>query len=247
MSELWIAHHSICNWQEAARWTTYFEQAQLLFNLPLTHLDVNDPIKRKVSSLVDAGGYVCTFKPQEDSRWLFGKFGNSGIEFSIQHYRRLGHYSNTLKWHVPLPFVESADHRELLKALFALGNKTFHPFYAYSDEVVQISSKKKSTGAVNIQAELLGVFWLTYFNAAYVRFFGKDRFAGLSGVQFEADGGITIVLGDSPHSVTGGLREGVTSKLGAQSFVNSADIITKAPGRFALTFQQMVDEPTTKV
>lgn len=239
MSELWIAHHSIDAWQEPSRWTGYFEEAQRLLGSPLTHLDVNDPVKRKVASLADAGNFVCAFKAREDSRWLFGKFRDNGIELSVQHYRQLGHYPNTLKWHVPLSFVEKPENRQRLKALFDLGNKTFKPFYAYADDVAQITSKKKSSGAVDIQAELLGVFWLTYFNAAYVAFFGSQKFNALPGVERGGDGSITIVLDDSPKSVTNELREQSAAKLDKQSFVNPSDILGKQRGRFALTFQQL--------
>lgn len=240
MLELWIAHHSIDAWQEPSRWTAYFEEAQRLVGSPLTHLDVNDPVKRKVASLADAGNYVCAFKAREDSRWLFGKFVDIGIEFSVQHYRQLGHYPNTLKWHVPLSFVEKPENRQRLKVLFDLGNQAFKSFYAYADDVAQIASKKKSSGAVDIQAELLGVFWLTYFNAAYVEFFGKEKFNGFPGVEHGSDGSITIVLGGSPQSVTSGLREQSAETLGKQSFVNPSDILGKQRGRFALTFQQLL-------
>lgn len=242
MSELWIAHHSIDAWQEPSRWTAYFEEAQRLLGSPLTHLDVNDPVKRKVASLADAGNFVCAFKAREDSRWLFGKFADIGIELSVQHYRQLGHYPNTLKWHVPLSFVEKSENRRRLKALFDLGNRTFNPFYAYSDDVAQIASKKKSSGAVDIQAELLGVFWLTYFSAAYVAFFSKEKFSSIPGVEYGGDGSITIVLGDSPKSVANELREQSAAILGKESFVNVSDVLGKQRGRFALTFQQLLAE-----
>lgn len=239
MSELWIAHHSIDAWQEPSQWTAYFEEAQRLLGSPLTHLDVNDPVKRKVVSLAEAGNFVCAFKAREDSRWLFGKFVDIGIELSVQHYRQIGHYPNTFKWHVPLAFLEGPENRQRLKALFDLGNRTFKPFYAYADDVAQIASKNKSSGAVDIQAELLGVFWLTYFNAAYVAFFGDQKFDALPGVERGNDGGVTIVLGDSPKAVANEVREQSAAKLDSQSFVNPSDMLGKQRGRFALTFQQL--------
>lgn len=242
MSELWMAHHSICSWQEPSRWTGYFEEAQRLLGSPLTHLDVNDPVKRKVASRADAGNFVCAFKAREDSRWLFGEFRDLRIDFSIQHYRKLGHWANTMKWHVPQVFLEKSENLRCLKKLFDLGNQTFKPFYGYSDDAAQVASKKKPSGAVDLRAELLGVFWLTYFNAAYVRFFGMDKFNGLSGVEHGSDGSITIVLGDSPQLVTDELRERVAVTLGKQSFVNPTDLLDKSPGRFALTFEQLLAE-----
>jgi hypothetical protein len=80
MSELWIAHHSIEAWQQPSRWTGYFEEAQRLLGSPLTRVDTNDPVKRKVTSLAEAGNFACAFKAREDSRWLFGKFADIGVK-----------------------------------------------------------------------------------------------------------------------------------------------------------------------
>lgn len=240
MSELWIDHLSIETWQEPSLWTAYFDKAQQILGSSLTQLDIADPVKRKVTSLNDAGNYVCTFKAREDSRWLFGKFDAIGVELSIQHYRKLGHWPNSLQWHAPLSFLVKSENRERLKALFSLGNRTFKPFYAYSDDVSYIKSKKKASGAVDIRAELLGVFWMTYFNAAYVAFFGKEKFKDFPNVEYADDGGVTVFLGDSPDSVSSELREQLATTLSRQSFVNPRDVLSKPPGRFALTFEQLL-------
>jgi len=240
MSEIWIDHLSIDGWQEPGVWTDYLEQAQTILGATLTHLDANDPVKRKVALLKDAGEYVCAFNPREDSRWVFGKFDAIGVELSIHHHRQLGHSPNSLKWHVPLSFIDTPESFARLKALFDLGNQTFKPFYAYGDDVTHIKSKKKLSGAVDIQAELLGVYWMTYFNAAYVTFFGEDKFNEFPGVRYGDDGSVMTLLGDSPKSVSKELRERLASALGSQSFVNSSDVLGKLPGRFALTFQQLL-------
>lgn len=240
MSELWINHLSIEIWQEPGCWTDYFDQVQRILGSPLTHLDVNDPVRRKVVSLKDVGNYICAFKPHEDSRWVFGKFDAIGIELSIQHYRQLGHWPNSLMWHIPFSFIEKPENCARLKALFDLGNQALKPFYAYSDDVLYIKSKKKSSGAIDIQAELLGVFWMTYFNATYVTFFGKEKFNEFSKIEYGNDGSITMLLGDNPKSVSSELREQLMATLGMQSFVNSNEILGKLPGRFALTFQQLL-------
>lgn len=239
MSELWMAHHSIDAWHEPGLWTGYFEEAQRLLGSSLTHLDVNDPVKRKVTSLAEAGNFACAFGAREDSRWFLARFKNIGVELSVQHYRRLGHFPNTLKWHVPLPFVETTENRQRLKALFDLGNQTFRPFYSYGDDVTHIACKKKSSGAVDIQTELLGVFWFTYFNAAYVAFFGSEKFNAIPGIERTHDGGITIVLGESPRLVANNLRDQSAAHLNKHSFVDSNDILFKQRGLFALTFQQL--------
>jgi len=242
MNELWIDHYSIDTWSHPNRWISFFEQVQQVLASPLTHLDVNDPVRRKVASLQDAGDFVCAFGPREDSRWIFGEFKALGIDFSIRHFRQLGRWPNSLTWHVPLSFFEKLGGRQRVRDLFDLGNRTFKPFYAFGDERVQIASKKKSSGAIDIETELPGVFWFTYFNAAYVSFFGKDKFKDLPGVEHGSDGSVTIVLGDNPKSVTNDLREQAAATLGKQSFVNPNDILNKPHGRFALTFQQLLAE-----
>ena len=243
MSKMWVSHLSVANWPEPLQWKSYFEQAQQLLGGPLTHLDDNDPVRRKVTTLDKAGAFMCAFKEQEQSRWVFGRFKTLGIELSIDRFRPGSHqFANALTWFLPVSFVEKLENRQRLKSLFDLGNRTFKPFYAYSDDVAQIASKNKPSGAVDIQAELLGVFWITYFNAAYVAFFGKEKFQKLPGVEQSSDGSITIVLGESPKSVANDLREQAAATLGKQSFVNAKDILGKRPGRFALTFQQLLDE-----
>jgi hypothetical protein len=140
---------------------------------------------------------------------------------------------------VPLSFFEKLGGRQRVRDLFDLGNQTFKPFYGFGDERVQISSKKKSSGAIDIETELPGIFWLTYFNASYVAFFGKDKFKHLPGVEHGSDGSVTIVLGDNPKLVSTELREQAAVTLGKQSFVNPSDILNKPRGRYALTFQQL--------
>jgi hypothetical protein len=243
MSKILVSHLSVADWPEPVQWKIYFEQTQQLLGGPLTHLDENDPVRRKVTSLDDAGDFMCAFKDQEQSRWVFGRFKTLGIELSIERFRPGAHqFANALTWFFPASFVEKVENQQRLKSLFDLGNRTFKPFYAYSDDVAQIASKKKPSGSVDIQAELLGVFWVTYFNAAYVAFFGKEKFQDFLGVEHSSDGSITIVLGDSPKSVANDLREQAAATLGKQSFVNPKDILGKPPGRFALTFQQLLAE-----
>lgn len=242
MNEVWICHHSVAAWTESETWTAFFEHAQTLLGSSLTHLDTNDPVRRKVTSVQDAGQFICTFGPAEESRWLLGKFRGIGIDISIQHYRRCGHYANAFKWHVPLDYCERPDGWKTLRNLFSLGNEYLCPFYSYTDTmeaIAALAAKKKATGAIDIQAELLGVFWLTYFCAAYVQFFGRDTFAGLPGAAFSADGGASLQLAESPVVLSQEDRDKVLSALGRTSFVETDNHIPKPRGRFALTFEQL--------
>lgn len=239
MSELWISHHSIRTWQEPQLWRDYFAKAQAILGVSLTHLDTSDPVRRRVISLADAGDFVCAFKRSEESRWLFGKCADSGIALTVQHFRQIQHFPNTLRWHVPTSFVDKPDNLQRIISLFFLGNRSLDPFYSYSDDVEQIASKKKSSGAVDIQAELLGVFWLTYFNPAYVAFFGRSAFDSLPVAEQGNDGGVTVTLGERPSSVSTDLRLRAAEVLGRESFVDPTDVVLKLRGRFALTFEQL--------
>src|SRR5438128_580184 len=131
MNDLWVDHFSVEAWNEPKFWADYFDQVQQLFGSPLTHLDVNDPVRRKLGPPEVVGDFVCSFGPREDSRWLFGKFKDAGIDFTIRHFRQLGRWPNSLTWHFPLSFAERLENRQRLKALFDLGNRTLKPFYAY--------------------------------------------------------------------------------------------------------------------
>ena len=110
---------------------------------------------------------------------------------------------------------------------------------------MEIAAKKKPTGAVDPQSELLGVFWLTYFNAAYVAFFGKDRLVSSPGVNIHSNGCATVQLGESPATVPSGLRQEVATSLGKEAFVDTKSVLIKPPGRFALTFQQLLLSQST--
>lgn len=239
MSEILLAHHSVCDWSNASIWSSYLEGCQNILGVSLTSLDINDPIKRKVKSLGDAGDYICNFKQSEDSRWLFGRFEELDIEFSIQHYRKIGHYSNTLRWHLPATILASESF-PFVRQLFDVGNAMLHPFYAFGDLATQVSSKKKSTGAIDIQAELLGIFWLTYFSDAYVKFFSAERFRDLDGIVSHVGSGVTVELGKCPNDVSEVKRKNVAFTLGKNSFVDVTDLAGKRPGKYALTFQQLM-------
>jgi hypothetical protein len=241
--EIWISHDSVEPWDEAGQWAQYFERAQQILGAPMTHLDDKDPVRRKVVDLVEASSFICDFKAREDSRLLFGKF-KGGVSFSIQLYRNLGGFCNTLKWYIPCLFIETSGNEPKLRDLFDLGNRSLKPFYAFADDLSYIVSKKKSSGAVNIERELLGIFWLTYFNSSYVQFFGKEKFNDLQGILYGSDGSITIALGYSPDLVTAELREQLAIKLGRQSFVDPKDVLSKPLGRFVLTFQQLRETAT---
>ena len=181
MSEIWIEHISVELWQSPNRWATYFSQAQELIGAKLTHFDTADPIRRKVTTLSEAGEYACASKPKHDSRWLFGQFANTGVSFSARHMRQIEtrKWYNEFIWHLPMSFISSETDRLRLLGLFEAGNVAFRPFYSFADESGAIMAKpgQKSAGRMpNIERELLGIYWLTYFNSRYVEFLARPIF-----------------------------------------------------------------------
>jgi hypothetical protein len=71
-------------------------------------------------------------------------------------------------------------------------------------------------------------------------FFGEDKFNVFPNVERDDNEGVTVLLGDNPKSVSSEFREQLATVLGKQSFVNPSDMLGKLPGRFALTFQQLL-------
>lgn len=236
--EVWADHNSTAEWRNPDLWTTYFTRAEGILGAKFTHLDVSDPLRRRIRSLTDAGAYVCLFRSHDTDRWLFGRL-ESGIELSIRLYREVTDFPNRLTWHVPMSFLQRDASCSRTRQLFDLGNEMLRPFYSWADELHQMTSKEKSSGTVDIQSELLGVFWLTYFNAAYVTFFGMRKFEALPGTTLNKDGSASLVLADCPMLVPDELREQLAHTLGRQSFVEVHDILGKRPGQHTLTFEQL--------
>ena len=112
------------------------------------------------------------------------------------------------------------------------------PFYSISDDIIYIKSKSRET-AVNIERELLCVFWLTHFNNQYTDFFGRQKFDELAGVGFASRNGVTLKLGNSPAEVPHERRVTCEHLLGYSSFVDPRDHSLKSPGRYALTFTEL--------
>ena len=119
--------------------------------------------------------------------------------------------------------LDAFDDDRLVKVssqLFALGNRVLKPFYATADTERNLASKSKRSGyGVDLQAELSGVFWLTYFNKPYRDFFGREKFASIPEVTSQR-GGVTIRLGDSPRDYNAARRLQIEAILGKQCFID---------------------------
>jgi len=239
--ELWLCHLSCVLWSEPERWIRYLGRAEELLGANITHLDKADPVRRQVKSgkLSEVANYIISMGKREDSRWVFGKMETIGVEFSIQHYREVRGWPNAINWYFPPKFVEKINGATVIRTLFDFGNATLTPFYGYSDTKSHIARKKKETGSVDIQAELLGVFWLSFFDANYVTFIGKEKFNSLQGIGVKIDNGATLELGETPASVPNALRHTVEVEIGSKLFVDPKDMTDKRPGQYALTFDQL--------
>lgn len=239
--ELWLCHLSCESWSEPERWVRYFGKAEEILGASITHLDKTDPVRRRVKpgKLAEVAEYVTLMGAREDSRWVLGKFEPIGVEFAVRHYRDIRGWPNSINWYFPVGFADNAAGTRAIRCLFECGNTTLSPFYGYSDTKNYPASKKKESGAVDVRAELPGVFWLTYFDAHYVTFIGKDKIAELQGVRVDFDGGATLELGESPVSTPLGLRGKAEMVLGPKLFVEPKDKLAKRPGQYALTFDQL--------
>jgi hypothetical protein len=243
LQQVWLSHYSINEWTDPEAWASYLSEVQLILDAKLVRLDAHDPVRRKVTSLDETGEYICDFGEKEESRYLFAKFDKVATTFSIQHYRRIpearNQFPNGIIWHFPPDYLNSKENGQKLKALFKWSNQSFSPFYAYSDTLEHIVNKKKKSGSVSFEVELLGVSWLNYFNDAYVNFFGRKKFEAFPEVIDEKSGGITTCLAQTPFDVPSHLREELAVVLGRESFVNPADILNKPVGKYALSYKQL--------
>lgn len=242
--ELRLCHVSCVSWSDPHRWLHYFGQAQEILHANITHLEKNDPVRRRVKpdNLSEMADYVAMIDTREDCRWVFGRIESNDAEFSVQHYRNnadLSGWPNFINWYFPPRFAESVTGAKAIRSLFDIGNVALSSFYAYADATSYPASKKKEYGAVNIQAELVGIFWLTYFDAHYESFLGKAKLETLEGVTSVFGNGVTLSLGETPSSVPNGLRNRIESELGPKLFVQPKDVLSKRPGQHALTFEQL--------
>jgi len=240
-SEVWLSHFACVSWLDDDRWTRYLASAEEILGADITHLDQNDPVRRRVSpaQLPGIAKYVTSIGKREDSRWVFGRIASIGVDFSIRHYREPRGWPNSATWYFPQDFFQNAANIEAICRLFDQGNHSLNPFYAYADAKDLVCRKKKESGAVDIQAELLGVFWLSYFGPQYVSFLGKEAIAGQPEVRATFNDGVTLRLGETPSSVPSGLRENMEVRLGRETFVEPNDSQRKRPGQYALTFEQL--------
>lgn len=239
VQEVWMNHISVQPWGDPNVWTEYLGLAEEILGSKLTHVDTRDPIRRRAKSLKDAGEYIVKFAAMENSRWVFGSFEELGIEFTVKNHVEISDWPNSFTWHFPRSYPESQAGSEILRRLFTIGYDRLNPFYGYCDYVGFITEKSSTSGAIDLERELLGAFWLTQFCGAYVEFLGQRRFDSFVKLMSHSDGGVSLVLGATPEQTPLLARDDVENILGITSFASSHGQLQKREGQFALTFEKL--------
>jgi len=248
LDELRLCHRACEPWFDPAIWVRYFAAAQEILGANVTHLDANDPVRRRVNpgELAITSEYLTSLGPKESHRMVFGRMQAIKVTFSIDLDKNLTEWHNVINWYFPRTVWESESRLQMVQSLFQCGNSLLSPFYADSDVTrVFAALKKELNRAVNVQRELSGVYWLTYFNSRYVEFIGKEKFDALRDVDVTIDNGATLCLGKSPWAVTDDIRRRCEATLGANLFVDRTGLITKRPGQYVLTFDQLRERKTS--
>ncbi|WHI49541.1 hypothetical protein P3339_13790 [Microbulbifer sp. MLAF003] len=239
MNEIQMTFYSLINLFDRTLWIKLLSELEKIFGQKLSHLDVNDPMRKKVQDIESAADYICAIGKEESSRKLFGKFGKSKIELSLSIFKDATFFPNCLSIHFPEKVTGDSEGLSMLRNGFEEVNRCLEPFYSICDSMDTIASKRKATGyAVDLQAELIGAFWLTYFNKAYVDYFQESKFQEVPSRQIEGLDGYIVDLGESPFFVTVD-RNQVEALLGKESFVDPTLGYDKPAGKNALRFDQL--------
>lgn len=239
MNEIQMTFYSTHGLSDGSLWSGFLDEIEKLIDAKLTHLDINDPIRKKVTDLNAASAYILSISERERSRRLFGKFGKSKVEISIALFKETNSFPNSISLHFPENFGAEDHRKSSLYDIFVAGIRYLSPFYSICDLIGTIAGKRKSSGyAVDLQAELIGVFWFTYFGDRYVQFFEKARFEGLPCTSIAGIEGVILKLGNSPHAVDVARQE-VEARLGPKSFVDPSLGFDKPIGKHALRFDAL--------
>lgn len=222
-------------------WKNFLGDIETRLGTGLSHLDTNDPVRRKVDSLDEAADYACAIGPKEESRWLFGKFGKTRISIMAHLHRDPSAWENSVSLSFPARLLDKEEGLDTIVDIFKIGCHALSPFYAYADFIEQIATKCRLDGAaVSTRRELVGIFWLTFLCEKYVKFFGDEKIKMLP-VGSTTDKGVIIRLAHSPSSpqfeMTGLEAEKL---LGADAFVDPNSSRQKPVGKYVLSYEHLL-------
>lgn len=224
--EIQMYFSSLSPWNDSHVWDEYFREVEALLNDRLIKLDENDPVRRKADTKADQEGeYVTKFGALEGCRTVFGEFAKSKIHFSINCNNEKIDPSkrpiiNRINYSVPVSGQSmNEDQADVLAKLFAVTIERFGVFLAESDLTEFVVAKKTHDGySLDIESELLGVLWLTYFSPKYVSFFTKERLLTIPGAKEGPADGVIIRLATSPQEIPSGARRNAEKTLGERFF-----------------------------
>ena len=160
-------------------WVAVFAALEGVMGEKLRYLDTQDPVKRGAKRPADSATYTMDFQSEEMSRWLFGKFSRGRCTFTI----RLSRDSVRNDCSIAVYLSEGVATPGEISNLFMELVSALNPFYGLCDLEEEVHAKRKKTGfSVDLEVELLGVFWLTCFGSGYQDFFGLNQIT-LNGVE----------------------------------------------------------------
>lgn len=234
MTALWLQFLCLGDVRPAA----FLEEIDRAF--PIARIDRNDPVRRKVARGEVgrvADQLLGTWGENETSFWLFGSGVNVSLMFWLQ--RPEGPSSDAT---VELLEKGWRGRLDAVRALFETGVRLLSPFYALVDLVPIIAAKKHDEGGSDLQKELPGVFWLTYFGPHYTQRLPLDQLP--AGSVSVVDSGSIVQLAETPDGCTPQTRRDAEAALGAATFRDPTTFRFKRRGEFALTFDQLRRRPT---
>lgn len=224
-------------------WKAFFTNLENIFDLKISHIDKNDPIRNKVKNLDEVVDYIGIFGGEEDTlNILFAKSKKYDLFVLLELNKAKSTVGNGfdmvyISFHEE--FIKQKENVEKVYLFFKESISVIKPFYAVCDDTINIKVKKKNNGfPVNYEEELPGIFWLTYFNEKYSDFFDLKN----KNIPFEVvenTSGTILRLGESPHHIVYDRFE-AEKELGTKSFVELDAILNKPFGKYVLLFKDLI-------
>lgn len=175
-NEVWLSHSSVEPWTDPQLWSAYLDAAQSIFNAEITHLDDDDPVRRRITNTKDARDFITKFKPDYNyiSRTIFGEIRHIKVRFNIWYWKDNPLSANMIDWHAPAGWFQDKERLKQIRQLFDLGNKLLGTFFGYVDTCAGQKANARKFRDDNIlmshEQELGSILWLNYFNQKYVVF-----------------------------------------------------------------------------
>ena len=236
VNELVLQFFSRASWDQPGLWKKTLTVIEKTLNDVPTKLDDKDPLRRNYGdySLDENANFITSFGSKETSRWIFGNYRKKGISFSVQITKSLCDRNHSLNLHLP------ASETELAESLFFQLLNVLDPIYAYSDFQSEISAKRRvDFFAVDLQQELVGVFWLTFFCSTYVNHFGLSSFNNMADIEAKiGSDGIMFKLGGSPVDLSPSVRRTTEEAIGSLSFVDPQSSLLKPIGKHVPSYDK---------